>query len=75
MIWDEHKIKFFVDDNHSNTIFFSSLGFFNNDNPFLKDFFILMNVAVGGNYGGDPDTTTVWPQTMEVDYVRVFQKE
>ena len=75
MIWDEHKIKYFVDDNHYITIFFSSLSFNNNNNPFLEDFYVLMNVAVGGNYGGDPDATTVWPQTMEVDYVRVFQKE
>lgn len=74
MIWNEHKIEFFVDDNHFITIYFSSLNFNNSDNPFLKDFFILMNVAVGGNYGGDPDATTVWPQKMEVDYVRIFQK-
>lgn len=75
MIWDEHKIKFFVDDNPYVTIFFSSLNFNNNNNPFLKDFFILMNVAVGGNYGGNPDATTIWPQKMEVDYVRIFQKK
>jgi len=32
----------------------------------------LLNVAVGGNWPGNPDATTVFPQTMEVDYVRVF---
>ena len=31
------------------------------------------NVAVGGNWPGSPDNTTIFPQTMAVDYVRVFQ--
>ena len=40
---------------------------------FNKPFFIIMNVAVGGNWPGYPDGTTVMPQTMKVDYVRVYQ--
>ena len=35
--------------------------------------FIILNLAVGGNYVGDPDGTTVFPQTLLVDYVRVYQ--
>lgn len=35
-------------------------------------FFILLNVAVGGRWPGNPDETTVFPQTMLVDYVRVY---
>ena len=35
-------------------------------------FFLLLNVAVGGGWPGDPDATTVFPQTMKVDYVRVY---
>lgn len=37
-------------------------------------FFILMNVAVGGDWPGSPDASTVFPQTMLVDYVRVYQR-
>ena len=37
-------------------------------------FFILMNLAVGGYWPGYPDATTVFPQTMLVDYVRVYQR-
>jgi len=37
-------------------------------------FFILLNVAVGGYWPGNPDSTTVFPQTMRVDYVRVYQR-
>ena len=40
---------------------------------FNKPFFIIMNLAVGGNWPGYPDGTTVMPQTMKVDYVRVYQ--
>ena len=42
---------------------------------FHQNFFILLNLAVGGNWPGPPDNTTIFPQTMEVDYVRVFQEE
>ncbi len=41
---------------------------------FDHDFFIILNVAVGGGWPGYPDKTTVFPQFLNVDYVRVFQK-
>jgi beta-glucanase (GH16 family) len=41
---------------------------------FNHPFFIILNVAVGGNWPGSPDATTVFPQTMKVDYVRVYQR-
>jgi len=41
--------------------------------PFERPFFALLNVAVGGNFVGAPDVTTVFPQTMLVDYVRYYQ--
>ena len=42
--------------------------------PFNASFFFIMNIAVGGNWPGYPDATTQFPQTMVVDYVRVFQQ-
>jgi beta-glucanase (GH16 family) len=39
---------------------------------FTHPFFILLNMAVGGDYPGNPNSTTVFPQTMLVDYVRVY---
>ena len=43
--------------------------------PFDKDFRWLLNVAVGGTWGGAQGVdASAWPQTMEIDYVRVFQK-
>ena len=41
---------------------------------FNHPFFIILNVAVGGGFPGNPDGTTVFPQTMQVDYVRVYQR-
>ncbi|MEC7389180.1 MAG: glycoside hydrolase family 16 protein, partial [Pseudomonadota bacterium] len=38
------------------------------------EFFFIFNIAVGGNWPGYPDSTTVFPQRMVVDYVRVFQQ-
>jgi beta-glucanase (GH16 family) len=38
-------------------------------------FFILLNVAVGGDWPGSPDRTTVFPQRMLVDYVRVYARK
>jgi len=38
------------------------------------DFFIILNVSVGGRWPGKPDETTQFPQQMLVDYVRVYQQ-
>jgi beta-glucanase (GH16 family) len=39
-----------------------------------QPFFLLLNVAVGGSWPGDPDSTTTFPQHMVVDYVRVYNE-
>ena len=41
--------------------------------PFRKPFFLIFNVAVGGNWPGYPDASTTFPQKMIVDYVRIFE--
>ncbi|MCM3598267.1 carbohydrate binding domain-containing protein [Metabacillus idriensis] len=40
--------------------------------PFDQNFYLIMNLAVGGWFDGDPDASTTFPQQMEIDYVRVF---
>ena len=42
--------------------------------PFDQPFYVVMNVAVGGQFLGNPDRTTVFPATMQVDYVRAYEK-
>jgi beta-glucanase (GH16 family) len=41
---------------------------------FDHDFFLLLNVAVGGSWPGNPDSTTTFPQEMKVDYVRAYRR-
>ncbi len=71
IIWDSLSIKWFVDDQQYSIINITS----DTLSEFQNNFFIILNVAVGGNWPGSPDTTTVFPQKMEVDYVRVYQNE
>lgn len=42
--------------------------------PFLEDFYLILNLAMGGNWPGPVDGTTELPQTLEVDYVRVYNR-
>ncbi|MFB3923009.1 MAG: family 16 glycosylhydrolase [Terriglobia bacterium] len=72
--WEKNVIRFYVDNALYATRTPSEL-------PsgarwiFDKPFFIILNVAVGGSWPGNPDSTTVFPQTMVVDYVRVYQRQ
>lgn len=69
--WDKDKIDFFVDDYLYQRIERSDVpGEWVYDQPF----FILLNVAVGGNYVGFPTAQTPFPQKMYIDYVRVYQE-
>jgi beta-glucanase (GH16 family) len=66
VIWSPESIRFFVDDELYHT-------FSNSSNiPFNSDFFLIFNVAMGGNFGGNIDPAFN-ESTMEVEYVRVYQ--
>jgi len=69
--WDETSIKWYVDDELYNTLDTSPSAL----SEFRGEHFFIMNVAVGGNWPGYPDGSTVFPQRMIVDYIRVFQPE
>ena len=68
--WESDRITWFVDDVAYHEAGTEDLG----GNPwvFNHPFFIILNVAVGGYYVGNPDQSTVFPQTMLVDWVRVY---
>ena len=69
--WGEDFIDFYVDDNLYQRLKPEDLpGKWVYDQPF----FILLNVAVGGNYVGFPTNQTPFPQTMLVDYVKVYKE-
>lgn len=71
IVWEADLIEFYVDDELYHTITPASLN--GAPYPFNKNFFFIMNVAVGGNLPGNPDASTAFPQFMIVDYIRVFQ--
>jgi len=72
MVWERDIIKFYVDDNLVTTVTRANI---TGNYPFNGPFFLIFNVAVGGNWPGNPNETTTFPQRMYVDYVRVFQQE
>jgi len=71
--WYQNVIYWYVDD----VLFYeiTSKDMQGQPYPFNDKFFLLFNVAVGGNWPGNPDETTTFPQQMIVDYVRVFQQK
>lgn len=69
--WSENSIKWYVDGINYLSIKPENLG--GDEWVFNHPFFIILNVAVGGNFVGSPDASTVFPQTMVIDYVRVYQ--
>jgi len=70
--WEPNQIRFYVDDSLYATRTPADL-------PkgttwvYAHNFFIILNLAVGGGWPGNPDGTTVFPQQMLVDYVRVYE--
>ncbi len=72
--WETAAIRFYVDGNLYETRTPADLPT-GKTWVFDHPFFILLNVAVGGDWPGNPDNTTVFPQTMLVDYVRVYAKK
>ncbi|MFT3753810.1 MAG: glycoside hydrolase family 16 protein [Paludibacter sp.] len=70
--WNKNSVKWFLDgkkyfegeikaDKHNTA-------------EFQQPFYIILNMAVGGTWPGKPDNTTTFPDTLYVDYVRVYQK-
>jgi beta-glucanase (GH16 family) len=68
--WNETSITYSLDDTTYHTQFIED-----DMLEFRRSFNIILNIAVGGNLPGSPDKTTVFPQTMYVDYVRVYDQD
>lgn len=81
MEWNEKDISFFLDD---KLFFKTNLDIADGSvektknnptgNPFRQPFYLLINFAIGGGWGGKVNPA-IFPQRLEVDYVRVYQKE
>jgi beta-glucanase (GH16 family) len=75
MDWDSSAISLYMDGQLMNSATVAKL--VNKDgpgiNPFMQPHYMLLNLAIGGQNGGDP-ANTAFPNRFEIDYVRVYQK-
>ena len=67
--WTPESLIFSIDDYQLSAILIED-----DMKEFLRSSYLILNVAVGGNWPGDPDATTIFPQTMYTDYIRVYSK-
>lgn len=74
--WEPDEIRWYFDGQHFHTetsaSWYTDAAQGNPRAPFDQYFHFLLNVAVGGNWPGYPDQTSVFPQEMVVDWVRVY---
>lgn len=71
MEWNSDEIKFYVDDTLYHVANKNEIG--ENDWVFDHPHYFILNLAVGGDWPGYPDETTKFPQTMKVDYIKVYK--
>jgi len=69
LVWTPNKLIWMVDNQQFFYLTRAEISSF----PFDLPQYFIFNVAVGGNWPGPPDQTTVFPQHMIVDYIRVYQ--
>nr|WKN39813.1 glycoside hydrolase family 16 protein [Tunicatimonas sp. TK19036] len=72
--WQQDSIHWWFDDTNFFTVRKGELAQAERY-PFNEKFYLILNLAVGGNWPGSPDTTTQFPQEFVVDYVRVYQQK
>jgi beta-glucanase (GH16 family) len=73
--WEPQQIRFYIDATLYATDTQSASPSPSNWPFSTQPVFVLLNLAVGGDWPGNPDNTTRFPQQMLVDYVRVYQKQ
>ena len=71
LVWEQNELNWYMDETLFHTITLANVQ--GATYRFNAPFFMVFNVAVGGNWPGNPDSSTVFPQSMEIDYIRVFQ--
>lgn len=74
MNWDEQSIELSVDGKMLNSSTLASMLNADGTSPFKQKAYLLVNLAIGGQNGGDP-SATAFPRRYEIDYLRVFQKQ
>jgi len=71
--WDSLTVRYFVDDTVHYVVGRSQVAPYGNW-VFDQAFFVILNLAVGGHFDGDPQSDAIFPAPMLVDYVRVYRR-
>lgn len=71
-VWTEMDVKYYVDGKHVYT--FRPKAYDDNYYPFRHPFYFLINMAVGGNFGGPEVDDSIFPQKFYVDYIKVTKE-
>jgi len=71
LLWEANQLVWYMDETPFHIITPADMQ--GQEYRFNTPFYMIFNVAVGGNWPGNPDETTVFPQQMEIDYVRYFK--
>ena len=69
--WEPEEIRWYVDDHQYFSVTPDSV---TGEWVFNHPFFILINLAIGGRWPGSPDHTTVFPQPLQIDFIRVYEQ-
>jgi beta-glucanase (GH16 family) len=70
--WDSNQLRFYVDDVHYWTVRDENVeNFISSEAGPMR---LILNTAIGGNYLTNPNSSTVWPQVFEIDYVHAYTK-
>lgn len=68
--WNKDSLTFSLDGLQLTTLFIED-----DMKEFQRSFYFILNIAVGGYWPGNPDNTTTFPQSMKVDFIRVYSKD
>jgi len=71
LVWEPNQMTWYMDETAFHTIGLNDMQ--GEQYRFNAPFYMIFNVAIGGQWPGNPDETTVFPQRMEIDYVRYFK--
>lgn len=73
--WDEDEVEFYIDDilYHIVNKDEVALEYGPDEWVYDHDHYLILNLAVGGNWPGAPDETTIFPKQMKVDYIRIYE--
>lgn len=72
--WDGQSIRYFVDGNQHYIVTRANVGQYGSW-VFDQSFYVILNLAVGGHFDGNPQSDAIFPATILIDWVRVYRKQ